>query len=83
MEDEKVVISSLLVEAKPETVDTVAQALATIEGVEVHEVNGHNIVVTIEAPSTADSHAIASRFIEIPGVLNVNLVYVNFEDEVL
>ena len=52
MEDEKVVISSLVVEARPESVDAVARALAAMEGVEVHEVSGYKIVVTIEAPST-------------------------------
>ena len=75
MEDEKVVISSLVVEARPESV--------AMEGVEVHEVNGYKIVVTIEASSTGASHEISSRFIQIPGVLNVNLVYVSFEDETL
>ena len=83
MEDEKVVISSLVVEARPESVDEVARALAAMEGVEVHEVSGYKIVVTIEAPSTGTSHEISSRFIQSPGVLNVNLVYVNFEDETL
>ena len=83
MEDEKVVISSLVVEARPESVDEVARALAAMEGVEVHEVSGYKIVVTIEAPSTGASHEVASRFIQVPGVLNVNLVYVNFEDETL
>ena len=50
MEDEKVVISSLVVEVRPESVDAVARALAAMEGVEVHEVNGYKIVVTIELP---------------------------------
>lgn len=83
MEDEKLVISSLIVEARPEAVSAVTEALAALEGVEVHEVNGYKIVVTIEAPSTGASHEVSSRMVAIPGVLNVNLVYVNFEDEVL
>lgn len=83
MENEKVVISSLVVEARPAEVEAVAAALAQMEGVEVHEVNGYKIVVTIEASSTGASHEISSRIIQIPGVLNVNLVYVNFEDETL
>ncbi len=83
MEDEKLVISSLIVEAHPEAVSAVTEALAALEGVEVHEVNGYKIVVTIEAPSTGASHEVSSRMVAIPGVLNVNLVYVNFEDEVL
>ena len=80
---EKVVVSSLVVEARPPSVEAVAAALAQMEGVEVHEVNGYKFVVTIEAPSTGASHEISSRFIKIPDVLNVNLVYVNFEDETL
>lgn len=84
MEDEKVVISSLVVEARPGIGGCRwRRALAAMEGVEVHEVNGYKIVVTIEASSTGASHEISSRFIQIPGVLNVNLVYVNFEDETL
>ena len=81
MEDEKVVISSLVVEARPESVDEVARALAAMEGVEVHEVNGYKIVVTIEADTVDDSHDIASGFIGIEGVTGVNLVYANFEDD--
>ena len=83
MDNEKVVISSLVVEARLAEVEAVAATLAQMEGVEVHEVNGYKIVVTIEASSTGASHEISSRFIQIPGVLNVNLVYVNFEDETL
>ncbi len=78
-----VVISSLVVETNPEKTASVAEELACIECVEVHEVQGEKIVVTIEAESSSASHAIASSFIGIPGVLNVNLVYVNFEDETL
>ena len=81
MEDEKVVISSLVVEARPDAVDAVARALAAMEGVEVHEVNGYKIVVTIEADTVDDSHDIASGFIGIEGVTGINLVYANFEDD--
>lgn len=83
MEDEKVVISSLVVEAVPDAVEAVAEALGALEGVEVHEINDYKIVVTVEAASAGASHKMASRFVEIPGVLNVNLIYVNFEDETL
>lgn len=81
--DEKVVISSLVVETEPDHTAAVARALAALDGVEVHEVNGVKVVVTIEATSSSASHAIASSFIGIPGVTNINLIYVNFEDETL
>lgn len=76
------VISSLVVEAAPDYVDAVATVLPQVDaGVEVHETVDYKIVVTIEAASVDDSHAIASRFVKIPGVINVNLVYANFEDD--
>ena len=75
------VISSLVVETTPETTARVAEDLGRIEGVEVHETNGHKIVVTIEADTVDDSHDIASGFIGIEGVTGINLVYANFEDD--
>ncbi|PNV68313.1 chaperone NapD [Enteroscipio rubneri] len=75
------VISSLVVETKPECTDKVSAELAERAGVEVHETNGYKIVVTIEAETVDDSHAIASGFIDIPGVTGINLVYANFEDD--
>lgn len=75
------VISSLVVETKPERTDEVSAELAERAGVEVHETNGYKIVVTIEAETVDDSHAIASGFIDIPGVTGINLVYANFEDD--
>ena len=69
------VISSLVVETMPDRTDDVARELAQREGVEVHETNGHKIVVTIEADTVDDSHDIASGFI------GINLVYANFEDD--
>ena len=76
------VISSLVVETEADAIDAVAQQLASIEGVEVHEkVDGYKIVVTIEAETVDDSHSVSSTFIQIPGVLGINLIYFNFEDD--
>ncbi|NPD30396.1 chaperone NapD [Eggerthellaceae bacterium zg-1084] len=77
------VISSLVVETLPEHTDAVARELTRIEGVEVHETQGCKLVVTVEASSSRASHAVASSFVGVEGVTNVNLVYVNFEDETL
>lgn len=77
------VISSLVVEALPGRADGVSRALERIAGVEVHEVQGCKLVVTIEADSTEASHATASSFAAVEGVASVSLVYVNFEDETL
>ena len=75
------VISSLVVETLPDSTSAVSQALSSIEGVEVHGLNDNQVVVTIEAETTDDSHTIASSFIKIEGVLVINLVYANFEDD--
>ncbi len=80
MNDEPVVISSLVVETVSGKTAAVAADLAAREGVEVHETQGHKLVVTIEA-TTGASHAVASGFAAVPGVTGVNLVYCNFEDE--
>lgn len=74
-------ISSLVVETAPDCTASVAEALARIDGVEVHEQVDYKLVVTIEAPSSDDSYDIASGFINIKGVLGIDLVYVNFEDD--
>ena len=76
-------ISSLVVDALPDSLGQVAEALDAIDGVEVQgtDITTGRIVVTIEAPSIDASHKIASGFIDIPNVFNVNLVYVSVEDE--
>ncbi|MDO4533151.1 MAG: chaperone NapD [Coriobacteriia bacterium] len=76
-------ISSLVVDALPDSLDEVTAALDAIDGVEVQgtDTTTGRIVVTIEAPNIDVSHKIASGFIEIPHVFNVNLVFVSVEDE--
>ena len=53
------VISSLVVEALPDSVDAVADELRGIGGVEVHGIEGYKIVITIEADTVDASHDIA------------------------
>ena len=48
---------------------------------EVHGIDGHKIVVTIEAKTVDESHSIANGLQQLTGVLNVNLIYLNFEDD--
>ena len=76
-------ISSLVVDALPDSFEQVTRDLCAIPGVEVHgrdETTGR-IVVTIEAADIDESHRIASSFIGIPNVFNANLVFVSVEDE--
>lgn len=75
------IISSLLVEAAFGQVDEVEESLKQVSKVEVHGVKENQVIVTIEADTVEESHAIASDFITIEGVNNVNLIYANFEDD--
>ena len=77
------VISSLIIESKLDSLSAVAEALAALDGVEVHGTDAQTgrIVVTVEAENTEASHSTAAEMVHIPGVLNVNLIYANFEDE--
>lgn len=75
------VISSLVVETMPDRIDAVAEQLPAIDGIEVHEVNGNKIVITIEAETVDESHDIANGIVPILGVIGVDLIYLNFEDD--
>ena len=74
-------ISSLVVETTPERTDAIARALALLEGVEVHDVVGANIAITIEAENVDAGYAQATQIPAIEGVVGAQLIYANFEDE--
>lgn len=75
------VISSLVVECVQGYVDQVKAQLESMDGVEVHEVHDYKLVVTIEAETVDDSHDIANSFVPLTGVIGVNLIYLNWEDD--
>lgn len=75
------VCSSLTVEVIPRFLSQISSELEAMNGVEIHGVEGNKIVVTVEAETVGASHRTASQFIPLEGVINVNLVYTNFEDD--
>ena len=75
------VISSLVVETMLDYTQQVANELAGRHGVEVHGIEGYKIVITIEAPTVDESHEIANAIVPIAGVIGVDLIYLNFEDD--
>ena len=75
------VISSLVVETAPDYTQAVADRLRATPGVEVHSIDGYKVVITIEAPTVDESHAIANGIVPLTGVLGVDLIYLNFEDD--
>lgn len=75
------VISGLVVDTFADDTDDVVAFLGAREGVEVHEVVGTKVVVTLESETVDSSAAAAEAFQEISGVLSVGLAYVNFEED--
>lgn len=80
MEAEDVHIAGLLVQARPERVRAVAADLAALPGVEVHAAAAAGkLVVVSECESGGAVVALIDRIRELPGVLNVALVYQHTE----
>ena len=77
------VISSYVIQALPERSEEVVKALTAYVGVEVHEQIENQLVVSIEAESTDATYELATQLSQMQGVVTVNLVYCNFEDETL
>lgn len=74
------VVSSLIVEAVPEQVDSLVQDLQAIDGLEIHEQQGNNILVTYEDDSVSKSEEAMQSISNDTRVIAVNLIYCNFED---
>ena len=79
--DEDVVISSYLVSTVAGDTEEASKALSQIAGVEVHEVHGTTLVITIEAPSIDDSTKVATEVNLSKGVVSMRMIYANFEDD--
>jgi len=77
------IISSYVIETFPQKQEKVVEALTAHAGVEVHETVENRLVVSIEAESIDATYAIATQLSQMLGVITVNLVYCNFEDETL
>jgi Uncharacterized protein involved in formation of periplasmic nitrate reductase len=76
-------MSGILVVAKPERCEEVAQALAELPGIEVYQTDPESgkIVVVQEAESIDKEADSARRIQQIPGVVSVNMVYHYFADD--
>jgi len=79
--DEDVVISSFLVSTVKGETAAAAATISAIEGVEVHETHDTTLVVTIEAPTIAESTKIATEMNLSKGVISVRMIFANFEDD--
>ncbi|MGD9671733.1 MAG: chaperone NapD [Hyphomicrobiaceae bacterium] len=73
-------ICGVLVHAMPSRIEEVSQALAFLDGVEVHQVaEGGRIVVTLEDTPTSSAVDQLASVHRIEGVVAAALVYHHFE----
>jgi nitrate reductase NapD len=82
-EKEVMNMSGILVVAMPERCEEVAEALAALPGVEVHQKDPANgkIIVVQEASTIANEADGARAMQAVPGVISVNMVYHYFADD--
>jgi nitrate reductase NapD len=76
-------ISGISVSTRPEWVESVAQSLSAIEGVEVHaaDVRAGKLVVTLEAPTVSAEVEGFKRIRALPHVVAADLVQHYFEED--
>ncbi len=76
-------LSGILVVAVPERCEEVAEALATLPGIEVYQKDpaSGKIVVVQEASSIENEAAGARALQEVPGVVSVSMVYHYFAED--
>lgn len=73
-------IAGLLVQTRPARLSRVAAAMAGFPGVEIHARNeAGKLVVVCECGSGHETVALIDRIRDLPGVLNVALVYQHAE----
>jgi nitrate reductase NapD len=74
-------ISGVLVRSYPENSQSVQQALALMEGVEVHGSNEDGrIVVTVEQENAGKMSDLLVLMHDVPGVLSTSMIYHQFDD---
>ena len=74
-------ICSLVVQARPEYLDTVNETLNTMNGVEIHAQNEYGkMVISIDHPSREYCSKAMTDMTHIDGVMSTSLVYEYQED---
>ena len=73
-------ISSLVVRASQEKIQDVASQVQLLEGASISTIEKESIVVLTETKSQRDDKKLWDDIEKIPGVLQCDLIYHNFED---
>ncbi len=73
-------ISSLIVRIKKEKSEEIVQTINSMKEADVFEIHGDNIIVLTETKEHLEDKALWGEIEKIPGVLQCDLIYHNFED---
>ncbi|HIO91589.1 MAG TPA: ferredoxin [Leucothrix mucor] len=74
-------ICSLVIQAKPEYIETVSQSLKSMEGVEIHaQTDQGKMIVSLDHPSRSYCGNTMTEMTRIDGVMSASLVYEYQED---
>ncbi len=74
-------ISSLIVRTEEKMTENVASELRQLPGAEICDIHESNIVLLTETTQQTHDKDIWNTIEKIPGVLQCDLIYHNFEDE--
>lgn len=73
-------ISSLIVRTKPESTQDICEIFKTHPCISDAEIHGENVVITTETNSREEDKVLWNQIESVPGVLQCDLIYHNFED---
>ena len=76
-------ISGILVVVAPERVNSMAETLTALQGIDVHHIDqpSGRIIITQEAESVHDEIDGLKRIRELPGIVLAEMSYHNFEED--
>lgn len=73
-------ISSLIVRIKKEKSEEIARTINSLKEADVFEIHGDNMIVLMETKESLEDKALWDEIEKIPGVIQCDLIYHNFED---
>ena len=74
-------VSSLVIKVNPQKSNEIVNSIQPIEHAEVTNIVGDQIVVVTDTLDSETDRVIWDTISAIPGVIQVSLIYHNFEDE--
>jgi nitrate reductase NapAB chaperone NapD len=74
-------VSSLIIRTEKDKTKTVASRLQSFQEATVSRIHDENIILITETGKQAEDKILWGKIEKIPGVLQCDLIYHNFEDE--